>query len=267
MPEQNDLIVAIRDMHFSRGRKPIFRGISLNARRHKITAIMGPSGTGKTTLLNLISASLKPDSGSIMVDGEEVTQLSRKRIYRMRRKLGVLFQGGALFTDLNVYENVAFGVRQHTRLPEDMIHDLVLMMLEAVGLRGVAYLPVDQLSGGMARRVALARSVILGPDIMMYDEPFTGQDPIARGVLLALIKQMNDSLNLSTIIVSHDVRETASIADYVYIISGGGVIGEGAPKMLLEDTSPLVRQFVDGKPDGPISFDYPAENIREEILQ
>ena len=266
MPEQNNSIVAIQDLCFSRKEKPIFRGLSLQVPRRKITAIMGPSGTGKTTLLSLIGASLRPQSGHIFVDGEEVTQLSRRGIYRMRRKLGVLFQGGALFTDLNVYENVAFSLREHTALPEDMIRDLVLMMLEAVGLRGAAHLSVDQLSGGMARRVALARSIILGPEIMMYDEPFTGQDPIARGVLLALIKQINDSLNLTTIIVSHDVHETASIADYVYIISEGRVIGQGEPKALLQDASPLVRQFIDGRPDGPIPFHYSAQDIREELL-
>lgn len=261
----NNPIVSIRDLSFSRDEKSIFCGLSLDVHRHKITAIMGPSGTGKTTLLNLVSAQLTPESGSIVVDGEEVTQLSRKSIYRLRRKLGVLFQGGALFTDLNVFENVAFSLREHTRLPEDMIHDLVLMMLEAVGLRGAAYLRIDQLSGGMARRVALARSVILAPEIMMYDEPFTGQDPISRGVLLTLIKQMNDALNLTTIIVSHDVHETASIADYVYILSGGRVIGEGEPEQLMKDTSPLVRQFIEGRPDGPIHFHYPAKDFHKEL--
>lgn len=265
MPEQNSSIITIRDLHFSRGEQPIFRGLSLNVQRHKIMAIMGPSGTGKTTLLNLIGGQLKPNSGSIVVNGEEVTTLSRKGIYHLRRKMGVLFQGGALFTDLNVYENVAFSLREHTRLPEDMIHDLVLMMLEAVGLRGAVYLRVDQLSGGMARRVALARSVILGPDIMMYDEPFGGQDPIARGVLVSLIKQMNDALNLTSIIVSHDVHETASIADYVYIISNGSVIGEGEPDVLFKDKSPLVRQFLEGCLDGPINFHYPAKDFRKEL--
>ncbi len=234
-------------------------------RRHKITGIMGPSGTGKTTLLQLIGGQLQPDSGRIEVNGQDIARLSRRQLYRLRRGMGVLFQGGALFTDLNVFENVAFPLREHVRLPEDMVRDLVLMMLEAVGLRGAAALRIDQLSGGMARRVALARSVILGPDIMMYDEPFTGQDPIARGVLLTLIKQMNDALNLTSIVVSHDVSETAQIADYIYLISEGSVIGEGTPDQLFSDESPLIRQFVQGSPDGPISFHYPAKKFQEEL--
>lgn len=265
MPHQETPIIAIRDLYFSREGNPIFLGLSLDIMPNKITAIMGPSGTGKTTLLNLIGAQLKPKSGSILVHGQSVEGLSRRETYRLRRKMGVLFQGGALFTDLNVYENVAFGLREHTKLPEDMIHDLVLMMLEAVGLRGAAHLSIDQLSGGMMRRVALARSAILGPEIMMYDEPFSGQDPITRGVLLALIKQMNDALNLTSVIVSHDVYETATIADYIYIISKGKVIGEGVPDALLNDPSPLVQQFVQGKPDGPINFNYPALPIAEEL--
>ncbi len=264
--QKNNPIITIQNLHFFRGEIPIFRGLNLNVYRHQITAIMGPSGTGKTTLLNLIGAQLKPKTGSIIVDNEEVTQLSGQEVYRMRRKMGMLFQGGALFTDLNVYENVAFGLREQTTLPEDMIHDLVLMMLQAVGLRGAANLRIDQLSGGMARRVALARSVILGPDIMMYDEPFTGQDPIARGVLLSLIKQINDALDLTTIIVSHDVQETARIADYIYIVYEGGVVGAGAPDALLKDHSPLVQQFVKGCPDGPIDFHYLAKEIDKELL-
>ncbi|MCB1826906.1 MAG: ATP-binding cassette domain-containing protein [Coxiellaceae bacterium] len=265
MTAKNSSIIAIRDLYFSRGAQAIFSDLSIDIERHKVTAIMGPSGTGKTTLLNLIGGQLQPQSGSVLVDGEEVTSLSRKSLYRLRRKMGVLFQGGALFTDLNVYENVAFSLREHTRLPEDMIRDLVLMMLEAVGLRGAAALPISQLSGGMARRVALARSVILGPEIMMYDEPFVGQDPISRGVLITLIKQMNEALNLTSVIVSHDVHETAAIADYVYIISKGRVIGEGTPDALMQDRSPLVKQFVEGSPDGPITFHYPANNFRKEL--
>lgn len=266
--QDNDYpVVALRDVHFSRGEKTIFDGLNLEVRRNKITAIMGPSGTGKTTLLNLMGAQLKPNQGSVFINGEDVSKLSRKAIFRMRRDMGVLFQGGALFTDLSVYENVAFSLREHTRLPEDMIRDLVLMMLEAVGLRGAAQLEINQLSGGMARRVALARSLILSPAIMMYDEPFTGQDPIAKGVLLSLVKQMNDALNLTSIVVSHDVQETANIADYVYIISGGRVIAEGVPDTLLKESSPLVRQFVDGRPDGPISFHYPVKPFREELQE
>lgn len=260
-------IVELRDVHFSREEKIIFRGLNLKIQRHKVTAIMGPSGTGKTTLLNLIGGQIKPSQGSVLIDGQDISTLSRKEIFKMRRRMGVLFQGGALFTDLNVYENVAFSLREHTKLPEDMIRDLVLMMLEAVGLRGAAHLEINQLSGGMARRVALARSVIINPEIMMYDEPFTGQDPIAKGVLLALVKQMNDALNLTSIIVSHDVHETANISDYVYIISAGKVIAEGEPETLLKASSPLVQQFVEGRPDGPIRFHYPAKkDYFEELL-
>jgi len=258
-------IICVKDLCFSREDKPIFSGLNLTVHRHKITAIMGPSGTGKTTLLQLMGGQLRPDSGRIEIDGDEVAQLSRKQLYRLRRRMGVLFQGGALFTDLNVFENVAFPLREHTRLPEDMIRDLVLMMLEAVGLRGASHLRIDQLSGGMARRVALARSVILGPDMMMYDEPFTGQDPIARGVLLTLIKQINDSLNLTTLIISHDVADTARIADYIYLISKGAVVGEGTPDQLLSDESPLVKQFIQGDPDGPITFHYPAKDFEGEL--
>ncbi len=265
MSEQDDPIVCIKDLHYSREDKPIFKGLNISVQRHKITAIMGPSGTGKTTLLQLIGRQLHPDSGSIEIEGKDISTLSRKALYRLRRRMGVLFQGGALFTDLNVFENVAFPLHEHVNLPEDMVRDLVLMLLEAVGLRGAASLRIDQLSGGMARRVALARSVILGPDIMMYDEPFTGQDPIARGVLVTLIKQMNDALNLTGIIVSHDVSETAEIADYIYLLSNGGVIGEGTPEALLNDDSELVKQFIQGNADGPISFHYPAKAFQEEL--
>lgn len=265
MSEQGSAIVCVKNLHFSRENKPIFSDLSITVHRHKITAIMGPSGTGKTTLLQLIGRQLRPDSGRIEIEGSDIARLSRKQMYRMRRRMGILFQGGALFTDLNVYENVAFPLREHLRLPEDMMRDLVFMMLEAVGLRGAATLRIDQLSGGMARRVALARSVILGPDIMMYDEPFTGQDPITRGVLLTLIKQMNDALNLTSIVVSHDVPETAKIADYMYLIYEGRVIGEGTPDQILKDESPLVKQFIQGSPDGPIRFHYPASDFKKEL--
>lgn len=257
--------ITIQDVSFARETKQIFNNLSLSVKRGSVTAIMGPSGTGKTTLLNIIGGQLRPDSGSVSVDGLDPYQLAKSDLYTLRRKLGVLFQEGGLFTDFNVYENIAFPLRQHTRLKEELIRDLVLMNLQAVGLRGASQLRIDQLSGGMARRVAMARSIILGPDIMLYDEPFTGQDPIGRGVLVQLIRKLNDALGLTSVLVSHDVEETASIADYTYILSEGGVIGEGESKQLLEDKQPAVHQFLHGLPDGPVSFQYPANDFSEEL--
>lgn len=258
-------IITIQDLCFSRGEKPIFSDLNLKIPKGKVTAIMGPSGTGKTTLLSLIGGQLQPDSGVIHIDGVNPHDLSKSALYQLRRKLGVLFQEGGLFTDVNVFENVAFPLRQHTKLSEELIHDLVLMNLEAVGLRGAQQLRIDELSGGMAKRVALARSIILGPQIMMYDEPFTGQDPISKGVLLQLIRQLNDALGLTSIVVSHDVQETAEISDYIYIISEGKVIASGEPSHLFKDMEPAVHQFIKGLPDGPVSFQYPAANFTEEL--
>lgn len=262
---QDEPIVKIRQLHFSLSGRPIFKGIDLDIPRNKIVAIMGPSGTGKTTLLNLIGGRIKPDSGSILVHGQNVPDLSRQELYRLRRRMGVLFQEGALFTDLNVQENVAFPLREHTNLPEDMIQDLLRMQLNAVGLRGALKLKIDQLSGGMARRVALARATILGPELMLYDEPFTGQDPISRGVLVQLIREMNDALGLTSIMVSHDVPETAKIADYIYILAGGHIIGQGKPEELLDNPAPQVRQFTHGLPDGPVAFHYAAKAYEEDL--
>lgn len=253
-------LVEISNLHFGHDGHVIFNGVDINIRRGKITAIMGPSGTGKTTLLKLISAQLQPNSGTILVDGIDIHKLNRTQLYDMRRSMGMLFQSGALFTNFNVFENVAFPLREHTTLPEDMIRDLVLMQLETVGLRGARDLMPNSLSGGMARRVALARALILNPTLMMYDEPFTGQDPITMGVLVKLIKHLNDILGLTSIIVSHDVAETASIADYVYVISEGSVIGEGHPKEIMQDQSPAVKQFIQGLPDGIVPFHYLAAN-------
>lgn len=261
----SEYVIAAHNLSFSRDTKVIFRNLNLKIRRGKVTAIMGPSGTGKTTFLSIVGGQLAPDAGEILIEGVNPYQLTQSELYQLRHKIGVLFQEGGLFTDLNVYENIAFPLRQHTRLPEDMIRDLVLMNLQAVGLRGASKLRIDQLSGGMARRVALARSIVLGPDIMLYDEPFTGQDPISRGVLLKLIRELNDTLGLSTVLISHDVQETSSIADYTYILSDGSVIGEGESKMLIQDTEPAVHQFVHGLPDGPVSFRYPAADYAEEL--
>jgi phospholipid/cholesterol/gamma-HCH transport system ATP-binding protein len=257
--------INIKNVSFARDTKQIFSDLNMSIKRGSVTAIMGPSGTGKTTLLNIIGGQLKPDAGEVTVDGLDPYKLHKSDLYLLRRKLGVLFQEGGLFTDFNVFENIAFPLRQHTRLKEELIRDLVLMNLQAVGLRGASELRIDQLSGGMARRVALARAIALGPEIMLYDEPFTGQDPIGRGVLVQLIRMLNDALGLTSVLVSHDVEETASIADYTYIISDGGVIGEGASKTLLDDKQPAVHQFLHGLPDGPVSFQYPATDFAKEL--
>ena len=266
MPQMDsEYIISAQNLSFARETKVIFNNLNLKVRRGTVTAIMGPSGTGKTTFLSIIGGQLAPDSGEIIVDGVNPYQLTQAELYQLRHKIGILFQEGGLFTDLNVYENIAFPLRQHTRLPEDMIRDLVLMNLQAVGLRGASKLRIDQLSGGLARRVALARSIVLGPEIMLYDEPFTGQDPISRGILLKLIRELNDVLGLTTVLVSHDVQETSSIADYTYIISSGAVIGEGESKALIQDMEPAVHQFVHGLPDGPVSFRYPAQDYAKEL--
>ncbi len=259
-------LVRIRDLCFRRGERDIFDHIDLSMPRGKITAIMGPSGCGKTTLLRMIGGQLKPLSGSVQVDGQEVTALSRGALMSLRQRMGMLFQSGALLTDLSVFDNVAFPLREHTRLPERMVRDLVLMKLEAVGLRGARDLMPSELSGGMARRVALARAIALDPMIILYDEPFTGQDPISMGILLRLIEQMNEALGTTSVIVSHDVRETASISDYIYVLSGGKIIGEGTPDQLDVSDSEWVRQFMDARPDGPVRFHYPARDIVEDLL-
>lgn len=262
---QNNL-VKITNLTFTRGERHIFDGVNMTVERGKITAIMGPSGSGKTTLLQLIGAQLLPDSGQILVDNTDIHQLPRKNLYKARRKMGLLFQSSALFTHISVYDNVAFPLREHTKLSEVMIRDIVLMKLEAVGLRGAANLMPAELSGGMARRVALARTIVLDPELMMYDEPFTGQDPISMGVLVRLIKQLNQLLQTTTIIVSHDVQETCSIADYVYLIAGGKLIGEGTPQELQSSLQPQIKQFMHGEADGVVPFHYPARSYIEELL-
>ena len=256
--------IELRDVVFTRGNRRIFDGVSLDIPRGKITAIMGPSGTGKTTLLRLIGGQLKPDSGSISVAGESVPQLKRKALYRLREKMGMLFQSGALFTDLSVFENVAFPLRVHTTLPEDMIRDIVLMKLEAVGLRGARDLMPAELSGGMTRRVALARSIALDPELIMYDEPFTGQDPIAMGVLVKLIRDLNSSMGLTSVLVSHDVPESLSICHYACIVADGRIIGDGTPEALRAHPSEQVQQFLRGHPDGPVPFHYPAADAAQD---
>ena len=262
---QDEVVIKIRDLVFCRGSRAIFNGVSLNILRGKVTAILGPSGTGKTTLLHLIGGLISPQQGEVSVLGENVNQISSKKLFQLRQKMGMLFQSGALFTDLSVFDNVAFPLREHTDLPESMIRDIVLMKLEAVGLRGAMGLMPSQLSGGMSRRAALARAVSLDPQIMMYDEPFTGQDPISMGVVVKLVRLLNDALNLTSVIVSHDVQEVLSIADYVYIVSGGQVIGEGTPKEITQTENPRVQQFIHGRPDGPVPFHYPAVSMEEDL--
>lgn len=262
----HDYLIEIRDLHFSRGDKKIFNGVNLVIPRGKIVAIMGPSGTGKTTLLRLIGGELLPDSGDILIENQSVPAMSQTELFAMRRQMGMLFQSGALFTDLNVFENVAYPLREHTTLPEPMIRDLVLMKLQAVGLRGARYLMPRELSGGMARRVALARAIALDPKFMLYDEPFSGQDPISMGVLVQLIKMLNEVLHITSIVVSHDVAETAGIADYIYVIANEQVIAGGEPEALKHSTSARVQQFMRGLPDGPVPFHYPAKSFSEDLL-
>ena len=263
---QGSPLVVINDLYFSFGGRVIFDGVNIKIARRKMTAIMGPSGTGKTTLLRLIGGQIRPDRGHIVVDGEDVHQLSRERLFRLRKRMGMLFQSGALLTDINVFDNVAFPLREHTDLPDSMIRDLVLMKLQAVGLRGARDLMPRELSGGMARRVALARAIALDPMMIMYDEPFTGQDPISMAVLVRLVRRINETLGLTSVVVSHDVQETADIADYVYVLSGGKIVGEGTPKALGRGQSPWVRQFMNGLADGPVPFHYPAPDYIEDLM-
>jgi phospholipid/cholesterol/gamma-HCH transport system ATP-binding protein len=262
----DDTLVKVRDLRFARGSRWIFDGVDLDIPRGKVTAIMGPSGTGKTTLLRLFGGQLKPHAGSVWVDGAEVPRLGHAELYQLRKRMGMLFQSGALLTDLSVFENVAFPLREHTDLPQAMIRDLVLMKLQAVGLRGARDLMPSQLSGGMARRVALARAIALDPMMIMYDEPFAGQDPISMGALVQLIRLLNDALGLTSIIVTHDVQETAAIADYIYLLSEGRVVGEGTPEELNRSESPWVAQFMHGLPDGPVPFHYSASAYRDDLL-
>lgn len=266
MAQNEEPLVKVRDLHFSRGDRKIFNGVDIDIHRGKITAIMGPSGTGKTTLLKLIGGQLLPDQGSIHVDGKHVHALSHSQLYELRKRMGMLFQSGALLTDINVFDNVAFPIREHTKLPEQLIRHLVLMKLHAVGLRGARDLMPSELSGGMARRVALARAIALDPMMIMFDEPFTGQDPISMGVLVTLIRSLNDALDLTSILVSHDVQETASIADYIYVISEGKVVEHGSADAINRSASPWVKQFMEGLPDGPVPFHYGAEDYTQDLM-
>jgi len=260
-------IALIRDLTYSRGHRKIFDGLTLDIPRGKVTAIMGPSGTGKTTLLGLLTGQILPDHGKILVEGQDVCRMRRNDLYEMRKRIGMLFQNGALLTDINVYENVAFPLREHTRLPERLIRHIVLTKLHAVGLRGASELMPAELSGGMARRVALARAIAMDPDLILYDEPFVGLDPISMGVIVRLIRRMNDALGLTSIVVSHDVDEISSISDRTYLLSSGKVVASGSPEDMKENCSAVVMQFMNGMADGPVPFHYPAPDYGQQLLR
>ncbi len=261
-----DYLVNVDNMTFSRGERVIYDGVSLRVPKGKITAVMGPSGIGKTTLLKLIGGQLQPDSGDITFDGDSIVSMSRRELYQTRRRMSMLFQSGALFTDMSVFDNVAFPLREHTKLSESVIATIVSLKLQAVGLRGAAQLMPSELSGGMARRAALARAIALDPDLIMYDEPFAGQDPISMGVLVKLIRELNDALNLTSIVVTHDVTEVLTIADYIYILADKRIIGEGTAEQIKHSDSELVQQFLRGEADGPVPFHYPAPSLQESML-
>ena len=254
-----------REVHFSFSSRTIYSGLNLVIPRGKVTVIMGPSGCGKSTFLSLLGGRLRAASGEVVFDGEDVGGMSSPELYHARKKMGMLFQNNALLTDLDVFENVAFPYREQTDLPEELIRILVLMKLEMVGLRGARELMPSALSGGMARRVSLARAIALDPDMIMYDEPFVGLDPISMGVIVQLIRELNDAMNLTSVVVTHDVVEGCSIADYVYLIDGGKVAGHGTPEQMRNSTDPAVSQFINGHPDGPVGYHYPAPDMLRDL--
>lgn len=259
-------LVEIKNLTFKRGERTIYQDISMQIPEGKTTAIMGPSGIGKTTMLRLIGGQLKPDEGDVLFEGQSVPSMTRAELYACRRHMSMLFQSGALFTEMSVFDNVAFPLREHTKLSEDIIRTIVLLKLQAVGLRGAEKLFPSELSGGMARRAALARAIALDPRLIMYDEPFAGQDPISMGVLVKLIKDLNDALSLTSIVVTHDVTEVLTIADYIYIVAQQRVIGHGTPEEIQNSDSDLVQQFLKGRADGPVPFHFPAENLETSLL-
>ncbi len=258
-------LIEIQDLHFRYGDRPILAGLNMAFPRGKVIAVMGGSGSGKTTILRLISGQLSPHRGDVRVDGQVVHQLNTPKLYKLRRKMGMLFQHGALFTDLTVFENVAFPLREHAKLPESLLHDLVLMKLHAVGLRNAAHLKPAEISGGMARRVALARAIALDPELIMYDEPFAGLDPISMGVTANLIRRLTDALGSTAILVSHDVDESFMIADYVYFLSQGVIVAQGTPDEMRTSREAYVRQFVHAETDGPVPFHYPGKSLEEDL--
>ena len=258
--------IELVDVSFAYYQRPVLRGITMTVPRGKVVAIMGGSGCGKTTILRLIGGQLKPDSGKVLVAGQSVPDLEPEALYALRRRFGMLFQFGALFTDMSVFENIAFPMREHTELDEELIRDLVLMKLHAVGLRGAAGMMPTELSGGMARRVALARAIALDPMLVMYDEPFAGLDPISLGIVGQLIRHLNDALGTTSVVVTHDVYESLKIVDYMYFVSEGRIIASGTPADVRASSDPFVRQFVDGEADGPVRFHYPAPPYRKQLF-
>jgi phospholipid/cholesterol/gamma-HCH transport system ATP-binding protein len=261
----SDSLVELRNLTFGYGERVILDNISLSVPRGKVTALMGASGGGKTTILRLIGGQNKAQKGQLLFDGQDVTPMNQTQIYAARRRMGMLFQFGALFADLSVFENVAFPLREHTNLPDALIRDIVLMKLNAVGLRGARDLMPSDLSGGMARRIALARAIALDPELVMYDEPFSGLDPISLGTAARLIRQLNDSMGLTSIFVSHEVEQTFAIADHVIILANGGIAAQGTPQEVRESTDPLVYQYINALPDGPVRFHYPGVSVEEDF--
>ena len=262
-----DWLIDVKDVAYGFAERSIFSDLTLRVRRGSITAIMGPSGTGKTTLLRLVMGQIQPQRGRIHVFGEDLAALNRSQLFGLRQRIGMLFQSGALLTGLSVFENVAFPVREHARLPEPVLRELVLMKLQAVGLRGAADLMPAELSGGMARRVALARAIVMDPEVLIYDEPLVGLDPISKGVIVRLIQSLNRSLHITSIVVSHDVQEMSHIANYSYLLVDGKVAAEGIPTDLNASDSKIVQQFMSGAPDGPVAFNYPAPDYFEQLLE
>ncbi len=262
-----EFLVQIRNLNYRIGNRAIHKDINLDIPRGKVTTIMGPSGCGKTTLLRLIGGQARAHSGQILVDGINVGRLDLNGLFTLRKRMGMMFQSGALFTDLSVFDNIAFPLREHTTLSESMVRHIVLMKLQAVGLRGARELFPAELSGGMARRVALARAIALDPMMIMYDEPFTGQDPITVGIIMQLIRLLNDTLGLTSIIVSHDVQEVCTISDQLFMLSDGKVISHGSPDQMKRSDSEAVQQFMHAFPDGPVAFHYPAADYFEDLMQ
>lgn len=259
-------IVMLDNVHFSYGQRKVHTGISFKVEPGQVVVIMGPSGCGKSTTLSFMGGRIKPHKGKVIVDGQDVPNLSTTHLYKMRKRMGMMFQHNALLTDLTVFENIAFPLREHTDLPESMIRDLVLMKLQLVGLRGAKDLLPEECSGGMQRRVALARAIAMDPRIVLYDEPFTGLDPISKGVITELIRTMNDALGTTSIVVTHDVSEACQIADKIIVLGGGKVIGEGTPNELMNSDIPEIKQFMSGLPDGPVAYHYPADEYHQEML-
>lgn len=259
-------IVRLKNVHFGYGERLIHKGIDLTVEKGSVVAIMGPSGCGKSTVLGFLGGRLKPHKGEVWVAGEQVNTLKTAALYELRKSMGMMFQHNALLTDLTVFENIAFPLREHLQLPESMIRDLVLMKLQLVGLRGAKDLLPEECSGGMQRRVALARAIAMDPGLVMYDEPFTGLDPISKGVITELIRTMNDALNTTSIVVTHDVPEACEIADKIFVLGGGKVLGEGTPEELLNSEVPEIKQFMSGLPDGPVAYHYPAQPYQDDLL-